>query len=143
MAKGNITVGDIWEINPFDNTINTFTVSGLTLKNMLAYSFGKYKNPDGMLVSGLFIKYNKEKLKSGSEDFFISIEVNGVALDENKRYSISTNNYVVSQFEKYFGKQDEKIKFIETNVIFRNVILDGVIEQKVINQNYEERIIGQ
>ncbi len=36
LNKGDVTIGDIWEINPFGNTINTFSVSGKTLKEMFS-----------------------------------------------------------------------------------------------------------
>src|SRR4030095_9309971 len=35
LAKGDILVSDIWEINPFGNTVQTFTVSGKTLRQMI------------------------------------------------------------------------------------------------------------
>ena len=38
LYKGDVTIGDIWEINPFGNTITTFSVSGKTLKEMLLHN---------------------------------------------------------------------------------------------------------
>ncbi|MCI0716888.1 MAG: bifunctional metallophosphatase/5'-nucleotidase [Chlorobi bacterium] len=35
LLKGDILIGDIWEINPFGNEVLTFTVSGRTLKRMI------------------------------------------------------------------------------------------------------------
>src|SRR6185295_10939536 len=79
LLKGDILVGDIWEINPFGNDIQTITVSGKTLKQMLKNNIKirleKNKSGDGAELlhnSGLNYSYDSKKVLEGSEDFLIS-----------------------------------------------------------------------
>ena len=147
MLKGNITVGDIWEINPFGNTIMKFSVTGKTLTKMLANSIRKqYKNGngndyDGALISGLYIEFDSKLISEENDDFIKKFLINGKPLDVNKNYSISTNSYTVSQIKKYFGEFDQEIKADDTNIIDRDLIIEAVQKQKEINSVFEKRIV--
>jgi hypothetical protein len=48
---------------------------------------------------------------------------------------------MAGQFKKYFGETDEKVKFTETNLIDRDIVIEQVENAKVINNVAEERII--
>ncbi|MBI5402774.1 MAG: bifunctional metallophosphatase/5'-nucleotidase [Ignavibacteriae bacterium] len=147
MIAGDITVGDIWEINPFGNSMMKFSVSGKSIRKMLAYnlrSLSKIKdNPeyDNILVSGLYVELNSKEITEDSGDFIKKILVNGNPLDENKQYTVSSNNYVVSQMKKYFGEIPDKIEAEDTNILDRDLIIEAVQKQKEINSVFEKRIV--
>jgi 2',3'-cyclic-nucleotide 2'-phosphodiesterase (5'-nucleotidase family) len=68
MFKGYVTIQDIWEINPFTNTLTTFTVTGKTLKEMLVNNIKikveKAKTGESfdiLNVSGLTYKFDPTK----------------------------------------------------------------------------------
>ncbi len=150
VLKGNITVRDIWEVNPFGNTINTFKVSGKLLREMIENHFKKAQeeiekgeNPDFLIFSGLTAVYNSEEMAKKQEGFLKSIKVNGKDIEDDKIYQIATTNYVVSQINKYFGKISEKINAVETNMIDRDVLIEAVEAQKIINNISEERLIDE
>lgn len=147
LYKGGVTVGDIWEINPFGNTIVTFSVSGKTLKEMLVNNvkmgYEKKKSgdsPEILDVSGLTYSYDPRKLESG-EDVLADVKVNGYEAEDDKTYSIATNNFVAEQFLKFFGEVSENISFKDTGMIDRDAIIDAVEKQKVINSVLENRIV--
>lgn len=149
LLKGNITVGDIWEINPFGNTINIIRVNGKMLREMLtnhlvnAYSRqeGKSGTPDLLVFSGLKITVNSSLPVNASSGFIQSLEVNGKPIDDNKEYTLSTNNYVAAQIEKFFGKLSAPYTAEETNIIDRDAFIEAVKAQKNINSVQEERVI--
>lgn len=149
LIKGNITIGDVWEINPFGNTMMTFSVSGKTLKTMLANSIrmiSKIKdNPeyDNVIVSGMYVEFNSKSITDESDDFITKFLVNGKELDLNANYTISTNNYMVSQLKKYFGDIPEEVKAEDTNIIDRDLIIEAVEKQKEINPVFEKRIVDK
>jgi 2',3'-cyclic-nucleotide 2'-phosphodiesterase (5'-nucleotidase family) len=149
MIKGNITIGDIWEINPFGNTMIKFSISGKSLKKMIANNLraiAKVKdNPeyDNVLFSGLYVEFHSKNISVESDDFLSIILVNGKELDETSIYSISTNNYVVSQLKKYFGEIPEEIKPEDTNILDRDLIIEAVQKQKEINPVFEKRIVDK
>ncbi|MCX6164727.1 MAG: 5'-nucleotidase C-terminal domain-containing protein, partial [Ignavibacteriae bacterium] len=149
LIKGNITIGDVWEINPFGNTMMKFSVSGKSLKKMLANSFrilnktkenGDY---DNVLISGIYIEFHSKSIAEESDDFISKFTINGKDLNENSNYSISTNNYVVSQLKKYFGEIEEEIKPEDTNILDRDLIIEAVQKQKEINPVFEKRIVDK
>jgi 2',3'-cyclic-nucleotide 2'-phosphodiesterase (5'-nucleotidase family) len=147
LSRGNITVGDIWEINPFGNTIVTFNASGRMLKEMIKNNARiRYKeikeqgSADMIVVSGITVTYDSEKIGMGSEDFITQIAVNGEPLDDNKTYTIATNNYVGAQFKKYFGEPLEALNITDSNIIDRDLFIEAVQEQKVIESLLETRI---
>lgn len=149
MIPGPITVGDVWEINPFGNTIVKFSVTGKTLKKMLANSLrisskGR-DNPeyDNVLLSGVYIEFNSKAMTPESDDFITKISVNGSDLNENNSYTVSTNNYTASQLKKYFGEIPDEIKVEDTNIIDRDLIIEAVQKQKQINSVFEKRIIDK
>ncbi len=149
MIKGDITIGDVWEINPFGNTMMKFSVSGKTLKGMLANSIRELSkskdNPDydNVIVSGLYVEFNSGKITPESNDFITKFTVNGKNLDENSVYTVSTNNYMVSQLKKYFGEIPEEIKAEDTNILDRDLIIEAVQKQKEINPVFEKRIVDK
>ncbi len=150
VPKGNITVRDIWEVNPFGNTLNTFKVSGKLLREMIENHFQKAQEamdkgeyPDFLIFSGMIIIYNSEEMARKEAGFLKSIKVNGNEIEDGKLYQIASTNYVVAQINKYFGKLSEKITPVETNLIDRDIIIKAVENQKIINNLPEERLIDE
>jgi 5'-nucleotidase / UDP-sugar diphosphatase len=148
MPKGNITVGDIWEINPFGNEVHTFSVTGRTLKEMIANNtrirlrnINQGETGEMLAVSGMTYSYDSRKMATDSNNIVLNIEVNGKPVDDNKVYTISTNNYVTGQFTKFFGDIPEKIEFKNTGLLDRDVIIDAVEKQKIIAPVLEQRIV--
>ncbi len=147
MLKGDITVGDIWEINPFGNNIMTFSVKGATIKKMIANNIRmaskdeELSGYDMIIFSGMVIRVNPDKINNDNDDFILSIEVNGMQIDKEKTYSVVTNSYTASQAKKYFGDFGEEIITTDTNVIDRDALLEAVKQQKVINNVFETRLI--
>jgi hypothetical protein len=82
----------------------------------------------------------RKKVTDEETDYIVSISVNGEDLIEDKVYTVSTNNYVAAQFNKYFGEIDEELKITDTNIIDRDLIIEAVEEQKVIDSILEVRI---
>jgi 5'-nucleotidase / UDP-sugar diphosphatase len=148
LPNGNITISDIWEINPFGNEIDIFSVSGTSLKQMLINNLKnriKQNKEEGsseiIEVSGINYIYDSQKIEADTNNVEISVTVGGQPVDENKIYSISTNNFITSQFKKFFGQFPEKIEFKNTGLIDRDVIIEAVEKQKVIESPLEKRII--
>lgn len=146
MLKGDITVGDIWEINPFGNNIMTFSATGKTIRKMMANNIRmaskdeELNGYDMIIFSGMVIRADPDKIKDDNDDFLLSIEVNGSHIDLDKTYSVVTNSYTASQAKKYFGDFGEEINAYDTNVIDRDALLDAVKQQKVINNVFKTRL---
>lgn len=148
LLKGDILVGDIWEINPFGNEVQTFTISGKTLRQMIKNNIKirreKIRGGEGaemLHTSGLNYSYDSRITDAGGEDFLLSFNLGRAEIDDNAVYTIATNNYVVSQFKKFFGEVDESITPVTTGWIDRDLIIEAVKDMKTINTVVEKRVV--
>ncbi len=134
ILRGKITTRDIWEISPFGNTLIVFTVDGITLRSMLQHQLSIVD--DFCQVSGLTYDFS---VKDGKR-ILKSALISGKQIEETKKYSIVTNNYIVAQSKKYFGITLSEKALTQLNVIDRDVLIDAVKQQKVITPARDERI---
>jgi 2',3'-cyclic-nucleotide 2'-phosphodiesterase (5'-nucleotidase family) len=138
LYRGDITIGDIWEINPFGNTLVVASVPGKTLLQMIQSNvFKRINDPSTEMlnISGATYKYKSK------EPGFIQIEINRSLLDTNQTYTIATNNFVAAQFKKFFPEVPDKIEWKETGLIDRDVIIAAIENEKTINSILERRVI--
>ncbi|HMA61636.1 MAG TPA: bifunctional UDP-sugar hydrolase/5'-nucleotidase [bacterium] len=133
LSAGPITVRDIWEICPFDNTVEIVKVDGEALKAIMEW---RADNPRDLLqVSGLKWTYNSKK------EEMIELTVNGKEVDEDQEYTIATNNYITGHAERFFGRPASKLDIKHTGVIGRDILIEDVKKQGVISGQKENRII--
>lgn len=136
LYAGDITLRDIWEIYPFNNHFVTFTVSGKTLRSMIAWqAAGK---GEFMQVSGLTYKYDSSK-PLGEQ--VLSIEVGGKPIDDAKIYSIVTNNYVSGHLHHFFGLPEKEIEVAPLQKIDRDLFAEAIRKQKRISSRVKGRIV--
>ena len=82
IARGDVTLGDVYAAFPFDNVLSILTITGKNLRYLM------YGVPNNLYV-------NKEvKLVSNSSGWVSSITVNGQQIDDNKTYTVATIDYI-------------------------------------------------
>jgi len=138
LYKGDITVGDMWEINPFGNTIVKINVTGKMLKEMFENfifmsldTSGERSSGDKIIISGLYIEFDPKDGTKGN--YIVSMQVNGKEVSDEMIYSFSTNNFVGSQFPKYFGEVSGEIKVEDTGIVDRDLFIEQVKREGIIN----------
>ena len=148
LPKGDISVNDIWEINPFGNDIQTFTVSGKKLRQMIRNNIKirleKQSSGEGaeiLEVSGLSYSYDSRIVRLGGEDFLLSFNLGRSEISDEEIYKVAANNFVLSQFKKFFGDAEENIEVRSTGWIDRDLIIEAVEDMKVIHSVLEKRIV--
>ena len=82
LPKGDITVGMINEVMPFDNTICVGELSSKQVEDMLAIT-ARY---GGSPISGVTYKIENQKSKD--------IKINGQPIDPDKKYTVATNSFL-------------------------------------------------
>lgn len=83
-AKGNITVGDVLDVAPFENKICFLTLSGDKVRELFTQIAVRY----GEGVS------HAVKLEIGKDSTLVSATVNGEPIDVKKSYRIATLDYL-------------------------------------------------
>lgn len=82
IAEGDVTLGDVYAVFPFDNALSILTITGKNLKHLM------YEVPFNLYV-------NKEvRLVSNSNGWVSSITINGEEIDDDKQYTVATIDYI-------------------------------------------------
>jgi len=83
---GNISVGKIYELLPFDNLLVILEIDGINLKKVMEWAASNGGQP----VSAAL------KLELSKENKIIKSSINGMVIDETKVYSILTSDYLAN-----------------------------------------------
>ncbi len=100
LPEGKITVGNIFELMPFENEMVYLELSGAQIQEFLNYIADK----GGDCIGGARFIISNEKA--------INIKIEGVTLDLNKKYWLATNDYVADGGDglSVFTKRSELVK---------------------------------
>ncbi len=133
MPKGVITLGNLYEIYSFDNTIVFLKLKGKDLNRI----FNSYARMGGSGISSnvkLIIKDKKVK----------SVRINGQPVDENKVYNIVTLDYLADGNNGMDAFLDA-VEINNTGITLRDMMIKYVKEQtndgKVLSSKNDGRII--
>ena len=134
MPQGNITVGDIFRIMPFENELTILWLKGDKLQelcNVIAQVGGEG-------VSGI-----KMGIKEGKA---VNALVNGEKIDKEKIYTIATNDYLAGGNDKLV-QLAEYVKREDTGLKLRDALIEYIREQtkngKQLDSQMEGRIYYQ
>ena len=108
LLQGNLTKKNIIEVVPFFSTVILNQCSGQTILDVLEMSVSRLPNSFGgfLQVSGITFDVNtsiSSPVITDADGMFVNIngkrrisnvEINGIALDENKKYNISMSEYL-------------------------------------------------
>ncbi len=130
LPKGNITIGNIFELMPFDNEVVILKLSGSQFKEMCM----KIAEKGGIPIGGMRMVMN------GTSP--VDITIKGRPFDETKEYWVVTSDYLANGGDSYtFFKnpQDKKIM----NVLLRNVIIDYCEDITKSGQTIKSKLDGR
>jgi 5'-nucleotidase len=109
LGKGSITIGDVYNLLPFSNTLVLIELSGSEIKQLLEealINFADNKGSDGSFPYAYALRYDinmsspKNKRVSGIE---IKNRASGKwsPLDMNRKYTIAVNSYIAEGRDGY------------------------------------------
>ncbi|WP_170272245.1 5'-nucleotidase C-terminal domain-containing protein [Clostridium tarantellae] len=98
LPAGNITVGNMWELMPFDNTLVTMKLTGSQLKKVLEN--GILNDSVGCVqFYGLRVYYDKTK-DLGNRITSMRL-LNGTKVEMDKEYPVVTNDFMYAKGDDY------------------------------------------
>ena len=110
MPKGDVTIGDLYRITPFDNYLTFIVLKGSELKKAL----GRFTNQFNAPYSGATLVYTNNKPSQ--------ILVQGNPIDDNRLYKLVTLNFISDGGDHLLENiQFEKIEY--TTVTFREFLI--------------------
>lgn len=125
--KGNLTVKNVYELMPFENMAVVVTLSGKQVAEMIDYLSNTDK---GHPISGL-------KFQAGNLG---SLQINGVPFNENRTYTIVTNDYLQKGGDQ-MNFLSSPVKLENLDVKLRDMMLDYFKKHDSIIVNLEDRIL--
>lgn len=130
LPKGNITVGNIFQLMPFENELVILWLKGSEVNKLLQI----FAKENGQGVSGVKMDIKDETA--------INILIDGKQLDENKLYSIATNDYLAGGNDRMIPLASPEKK-IETGLKIRNILMEYVIRENLNGRKIQSKLDGR
>lgn len=131
LPYGDITVGNIFSLMPFENEMTVVTLSGSMTNQLIDFIIDK----GGIPVSNIKIVIQNKKA--------IEVKINGVDFDSTKTYRVVTSDYLANGGDK-LTFLSEALKKENLNLKLRDALLIRIKEitasGKKINPKIEGRI---
>ena len=127
LPQGNITVGHIFELMPFENTISVLTLSGAQVQQMA----DQIASMGGEPVSGIRFRINDGK----ASDILVNYE----PLNLDSFYLVATNNYMADgggTLEVLWNPRER----IDLNVLIRDAMIEYIRSRRNLDYELEQRI---
>ncbi|MHB8259386.1 MAG: 5'-nucleotidase C-terminal domain-containing protein [Bacteroidia bacterium] len=111
VPQGDVIVGGMFELMPFENRLVIIDLTGERLLKLLNFIAEK----DGAPVAGIrFIIKDKK-----ATDIFI----NGKPFDATKIYYVATSDYLAGGGDKFFSA-DENKSMLKTDILLRDILIE-------------------
>ncbi|PKL44408.1 MAG: hypothetical protein CVV41_07155 [Candidatus Riflebacteria bacterium HGW-Riflebacteria-1] len=124
--SGEITVGEIFESLPYDNTVVTFIMRGDAVQAMLDQICANFGEPDGYQYAGISADFD---LTAGCAK---NVVIGDQPLDPAKRYRVSTSSFVANGNlggDKMFAQAESSE---DSAVFMRDAALAWLAENKEV-----------
>jgi len=132
---GDITMGTMYSILPFDNALVTFNVSGAELKKLIDHGINSPDFRSGQFY-GIEVWYDKD---APYKERVNSIRLlDGSIVQDDKMYSVSTLDFIFDGGDKYDFSKAEDV--VETYLPVRNLITEAIREMEVIDFTFEQNL---
>lgn len=127
LEKGNVTMGDMYEIAPFDNTLVTLKMKGKDIKEILNHGIMMPKTIDGQFY-GMKVYYDS---KMPYENKIVKLEtLDGKEVDMEKYYTLCINEFILSGGDGYNFSKAVDIK--DTKIVLRDILIEKIKQEQVI-----------
>lgn len=131
LNKGPITVGEIYEIMPFDNAITTFQFKGKELRKIVELNASRLGVSKNMQFSGLVYSLKGKQVTD--------IRVQGKPLEAEKSYKLVAPDYV------FAGNEDMSFAAAtdagSTGLLIRDLLIDYVKAKQKLAAPKDQRLI--
>jgi len=130
LPAGELTVGAVLEVMPFDNAIVVFELKGVDVQGVLDRSASHGGDP----VSGA--RYRVVNRKA------VDVQIDGAPLDPERVYRLCTNDYIVDGGGNYEAVSRAK-KVNRTGILIRDAMLHFIQQESKAGREVDARIEGR
>ncbi len=127
LNAGDITVGDLYEIMPFDNYLVTLELPGKDLKKAIDHGINNPSITDGQF-SGLKVTYDP---KAEHENRVVGITLeDGTPIKDDTYYTVVINDFMLTGGDKYDFSNARNVK--NTYIPVRDALIEDIKHEKTI-----------
>ncbi len=133
IPKGEVTVGRVYELLPFGNTMVLFDLTGAELKEVLKDAVTR---GDGAYPYAAGLRYTADLTKTGG-DFFTAVEVRSgeswVPLVDGETYRIAVNSFIASGKDGYTFFEEIKERHYDTGFVAAEIFMEYIKEVQTLS----------
>jgi 2',3'-cyclic-nucleotide 2'-phosphodiesterase (5'-nucleotidase family) len=133
IGPGAITVGQMYELMPFENMLSVLVLSGAQVKSLC----DELADRRGAPISGFSFRMETREDRRIAAD----IRIGGEPLDPEAEYHLVTNDYMANGGDSYPSLMNPLVR-IDLPVLLRDAFIDYVKHKGVIEPELEGRITG-
>ena len=133
LERGDITLGDIFTMSPFDSNLVCMKLSGKSIKAVLEHGFDSYgkKNKLGCIqYYGLKVKIDSSK-PVGQKVISMALTSNDRKIKMDEYYSVCTNDFLISGGDNYKFEGAKDVK-IHSGLFVRDILIDRIKKEKIL-----------
>lgn len=130
LPKGDITVGNIFQLMPFENELVILWLKGSDVKKLLDI----FALEGGQGVSGV-----KMEIKDGQA---VNCLIQGNPIDIDKLYSIATNDFLAGGNDRMIPLASPE-KRLDTSLKIRNILMEHVIRETQNGRKIQSQLDGR
>lgn len=120
LRQGEITIGDIYRISPFDNNVVILTISGKKMEELCQI----IASQGGQVTSGIAMTIEKGEGKN--------VKINRIPIDTTRNYKILTNDYLSFGNDRLYPLA-EYTEISALDITLRELLID-YIQNKTKNK---------
>ena len=130
LPKGKVTLGNVFELMPFENEIVVLTIKGEKMKQL----FESLVENNGAPFAGATVKAKVKKITE--------LKIGGKDLDVTKNYKVVTSDYLAAGGDKYFFFADP-VKIETLHYKLRDAIVDYIKDETKKGNTIKVEIDGR
>lgn len=136
IPAGEITMGNLYEVMPFDNTLVTMDLTGAQIMEILNYGINNAQL-GSLQYSGLKVVYDGSR-PQGQRVVDVTL-LDGRKLELSATYKVVTNDFMAVGGDNYTTfKQGKNVT--DTFMLLRDVFVDAVKKAKIIDVKADDRL---
>ena len=139
VKAGTLTVNDMWELIPFDNTGVVLTLKGKDLKKIVDHGINSVGFRAGQFAGGKV--YYTSRMPEGSRVTRIVLD-DGRTVQDNETYTCVVNDFMAEGGDKYTviseGIKAGSISANNTYIPFRDAVIDQLKNWETVRKSWSE-----
>lgn len=130
LPKGEIRLGTIYEISPFDNYLQVLEIDAKSIEDLVLYA-ARGRN---LGISGLTYKVSNGTIQE--------LKINGQAIDPNRSYLIAANDYIANGGDNMNFLVPLK-RLEETDTVLRDILINQIKKEQAAGNKIKASIEGR